>query len=207
MKAEASTGAHGVEDEELIRRFLDGDRSAYEALVRRHQDRVFSTCFRLLRDRAVAEEVAQDVFVNVYRNLHRFRGDSRFTTWLYRVAINHCKNKMSYLHRRQHSRHDSLDRPIELRGGEQVRRELPDPAEGADASLLDRELKEALERGIQALGEDQRTIVMLRDVEGLSYEEIGAALDLAEGTVKSRLHRARLELKSRLAGLLEGRGR
>ncbi len=195
-----------IADEELVRLFTAGEPAAYEALVRRHQDRVFSMCVRLLGDRAVAEEVAQDVFINMHRNLHRFRGDSRFTTWLHRVVVNHCKNKMMYQGRRHQHRHDSIDLGIGP-DGETMRRELPDKSQGAEERMVNQELYAALEEGISALPEDQRAIVLLRDVEGLSYDEIGATLDLAEGTVKSRLHRARLELKGRLSALLEGRSR
>ncbi|MEC7946849.1 MAG: sigma-70 family RNA polymerase sigma factor, partial [Myxococcota bacterium] len=85
--------ARGPTDEELVRRFDDGDRDAFSELVRRYQDRVFTLCLRWMRDRQVAEEVAQDVFVAVYKALPRFRGDSKFSTWLFRIATNHCKNR------------------------------------------------------------------------------------------------------------------
>lgn len=170
-------------DNELVEAHLAGDRAAFEALVLRHQDRVYRLCLRTVYDPTRAEEAAQEVFVKVYRHLARFRGDSKFTTWLYRVALNHCRNVQAYRARRHERRHDSLD---------------------AEDNLLTNERLVIMREELARLDPIWQEILVLRDVEGLSYEEIGQTLELAPGTVKSRIHRARGELKTRLARRLKG---
>ena len=185
-------------DEELVRRFGSGDRSAFSELVRRYQSRVYSLCFRWLRDPAKAEEVAQDVFIALYKSLADFRGESKLSTWIFRVATNHCKNRLVYGNRRREDRHESIDAPI---GGDDdgpVKQYAID-APGPDASINRAEASKLLQAALDALDEDQREIVLLRDVDDLSYEEIAELLQLPKGTVKSRLHRARAELARRLS--------
>jgi RNA polymerase sigma-70 factor (ECF subfamily) len=196
-----------MEDEELVRRFLAGERSAFEALVRRHQDRVFGLCVRLLGSRTWAEEAAQDVLIRVYRSLHQFRGDSRFSTWLYRVTLNHCRNVQAYRARRHEKRHDSIDAEVDEEEGGGRRRELPDGSADAEAELLKQQRLHVLEDELAKLDPLWKEILVLRDVEGMSYDEIGAALGLAEGTVKSRLHRARAELLARVSRRMKGDAR
>lgn len=185
-------------DEDLVRRFASGDRSAFNELVRRYQSRVYSLCFRWLRDPAKAEEVAQDVFIALYKNLAEFRGESKLSTWIFRVATNHCKNRLVYGNRRREDRHESIDAPV---GGDEdgpVKQYAVD-APGPDASINRAEASKLLQAALDALDEDQREIVLLRDVDDLSYEEIAELLQLPKGTVKSRLHRARAELARRLS--------
>lgn len=185
-------------DEELVRRFLGGQRAAFETLVVRHQDRVYGLCVRLLGSQSLAEEAAQDIFVRVYRSLDSFRGDSRFTTWLYRVSLNHCRNVMAYRTRRHEKRHDSLDQGREDENGDELFRDLPDDEPLAEDRLLTTERLEVLAEELAHLDPLWREILVLRDVEGLSYDEIGRLLDVPPGTVKSRLHRARADLLVRL---------
>jgi RNA polymerase sigma-70 factor (ECF subfamily) len=185
-------------DSELVASFLEGDRTAFEALVVRHKNRVFGFCMRLLGSRTYAEEAAQEVFVKVYRNLARFRGDSKFTTWLYRVTLNHCRNVQAYRARRHEKRHESLDARSEDEDGLGPKRELPDGGPTAEDNLLAGERLRFLREEMARLDPMWQEILLLRDVEGLSYEEIGTALELAAGTVKSRIHRARGELRTRL---------
>ena len=185
-------------DEELVRRFGSGDRSAFSELVRRYQSRVYSLCFRWLRDPAKAEEVAQDVFIALYKSLADFRGESKLSTWIFRVATNHCKNRLVYGNRRREDRHESIDAPV---GGDDdgpVKQYAID-APGPDASINRAEASKLLQAALDALDDDQREIVLLRDVDDLSYEEIAELLQLPKGTVKSRLHRARAELARRLS--------
>lgn len=189
-------------DERLIREYLRSrHKDLFGVLVRRHQGQVYSMCVRMLGKPAEAEEVAQDVFIAVYKNLDRFRGDAKFTTWLYRVVVNHCKNKQSYLIRRKTDRHDSMDQGKETEDGE-MKRELPSPNPTPEKATLQRERHRILEQGLQQLGDDQRNIIVMRDLQGMPYDEIAATLDVAEGTVKSRLHRARAELKKRVGRVL-----
>ena len=189
-------------DEALIRRYLEsGDRHLFAVLVKRHQNQVYSMCTRILGSPSMAEEVAQDVFVAVYKNLDRFRGEAKFRTWLYRVVVNHCKNKQAHLARRQRMRHESIDKPKALEEGE-VKRELPSHRPGPEDATLALERRRILEKGLEQLGEDHRTVIVLADLQGQAYEEIAATLGVAPGTVKSRLHRARTELKNLVGRML-----
>jgi RNA polymerase sigma-70 factor (ECF subfamily) len=185
-------------DNELVRRFVDGDRRAFEELVIRHQDRVYGFCLRLLGSPSLAEEAAQEVLVKVFKYLPRFRGESKFTTWLYRVTLNHCRNVQAYRARRHEKRHDSLDATTEDDEGSTRKRELADTRPDAEAILLQSERIAIMKEELAKLDPIWQEILILRDVEGQSYEEIGTALDLPPGTVKSRIHRARGELKTRL---------
>jgi RNA polymerase sigma-70 factor (ECF subfamily) len=191
-------------DRDLVTRCQKSQPAAFDELVRRYQDRVFNIAFRMLREREVAEEIAQDVFVSVYQHIEGFQGNSKFSTWLFRVVANHCHNKSKYLRRRKHKQQDSLDAPIEGEDGD-LKRELPDdPGRSPEELATRRKMNEAIQEAISHLDEDHRVIVLLRDVEDMSYEEIGEVLGLPEGTVKSRLHRARNELRARLSRMGEG---
>jgi RNA polymerase sigma-70 factor (ECF subfamily) len=181
----------GPSDAELVRRFKEGDRSAYTEIVRRYQHRVFTQCVRWIGDRQVAEEVAQDVFIALFRSLANFRGDAQLSTWIYRVVVNHCKNRRLYRKRRRVDRHDSIHETPEDDGPS---RELPDPRAHTDAGVHRNEAQRLVAAGLEELDDEQRQIIVLRDVQDLSYEEIAEILDLPRGTVKSRLHRARLQL-------------
>ncbi|MDH5675053.1 MAG: sigma-70 family RNA polymerase sigma factor [Myxococcales bacterium] len=187
-----------AEDPTWLQRLQRRDEAAFNELVIRHQDSVFRLLLGMLGNRAEAEDVAQEVFVSAFKAIHRFRGDSAISTWLYRVAANHGKNRIKYLARRAR---DS-QRPLEegLDGGSSVLAAAPtrpdQQAEGHQA-------EHHLQRALAALEEDQRVLIMLRDVQNLSYEEIAEVTSLPIGTVKSRLHRARLALHARYAELSE----
>lgn len=191
-------------DKQLVQEFLAGDRRAFERLASRHQNRVYGMCYRLLGSQALAEEAAQEVLVKVFKNLHRFRGDSRFSTWLYRVTLNHCRNVQAYRARRHEKRHDSLDADREDGEGNTRKRELADDAPDAEDDLLRQEQLGILHEELAQLDPIWKEILVLRDVDGRSYDEIGEALELPPGTVKSRLHRARSQLKQRLGRRLKG---
>ncbi|MCB9557420.1 MAG: sigma-70 family RNA polymerase sigma factor [Deltaproteobacteria bacterium] len=184
----------------LIRRLQERDEAAFREMVREHEQQVFNLVFRMLGNREEAEDLAQDVFVTVFKSIDRFREESRLSTWIYRIAVNHCKNRYKYLARRNYHGSASFD-DVEAREG--TERDGPAIALQAQISAPDRilegkRLEQALQRAIAELDEDQRVVIVLRDVEGLTYQEICAITDLAEGTVKSRLHRARMALKERL---------
>jgi RNA polymerase sigma-70 factor, ECF subfamily len=178
----------------LLRRLRDRDERAFRELVETHRDRVFNITYRMLGDRAEAEDVAQEVFISVFKTIDTFREEARFSTWLYRVTVNHCKNRIKYLARRHDRDRDELDETShETNGAAGVPRHVqPDRAlEGAQLEVL-------LQEAIAHLDDDQRVVVVLRDVEDLSIEEICEITGLPDGTVKSRLHRARLVLRKRL---------
>lgn len=192
----------GPSDDELVRRFKAGDREAFSELVRRYQDRVYTLCLRWLGDPAAAEETAQDVFLSLYRSLADFRGDSKLSTWIFRVATNHCKNRRLYRMRRAHDRHEPLEGLPTEDGAE---RQLPHTGPGTDAPLHRSEAGEILNQALAALDETHRSIIVLRDIEDLDYEEIADILSLPRGTVKSRLHRARAELARVLGRMVSNR--
>lgn len=180
----------------LLRRLRDRDERAFRELLELHKDRVFNISFRMLGNRAEAEDVAQEVFISVFKTIDQFREESKFSTWLYRVAVNHCKNRIKYLARRHDRDRDELDETSHQANGAgvgaPVRAALPDRAlEGAQMERL-------LQEAIGNLDDDHRIVVVLRDIEDLSIEEICDITGLPDGTVKSRLHRARLALRKKL---------
>jgi RNA polymerase sigma-70 factor (ECF subfamily) len=175
-------------------RFLDrlraGDAPAFEELVMTYQHRVFGVALRMLGNRAEAEEVAQEAFVRAHRALGDFRGDAKLSTWLYAITSRLCLNRLASGERRL------------TRQGEDALLRLSDAGPRPDAALERRELETALGQAIAELPEDRRIVVVLRDLEGLSYEEIAQVLELELGTVRSRLHRARADLKEKLERFL-----
>jgi RNA polymerase sigma-70 factor (ECF subfamily) len=197
---DGSPSATGIEisDLELVRRVQRGERAAFDLLVRRYQHRVIKLVARLLRDPAEAEDVAQEAFVKAYRAIGSFRGDSAFYTWLYRIAVNTARNAMASRQRRP------LDYEADLGEGEQAAvesrlRHVDTP----EAAALSDEIQATVDRAVSELPEDLRTAILLREVEGLSYEEIAAAMDCPVGTVRSRIFRAREAIDRNLKPLLD----
>jgi RNA polymerase sigma-70 factor (ECF subfamily) len=183
-------------DEALARRFLAGDAVAFDELVLRHRDAIYRFVrSRLGLSRAEAEDVTQDVLIEVYRCLHRFEGRSRLRSWILGVAANLCR----------HHRRSVLPGAVREIGPEPLRR-LPDGSPGLEAALSRRELQHAVKKAIEGLGAEHRTAVLLRDIEGLSYSEIAEVLQVPLGTVRSRLHNARALLASRLLPLAAEEG-
>lgn len=180
----------------LLRRLRDRDERAFRELVEAHRDKVYNITFRMLGNRAEAEDVAQEVFITVFKTIDSFREESKFSTWLYRVAVNHCKNRIKYLARRHDRDRDQLD---ETTQGNGVNGTIGGPVPSSpDRALAGAQMEKLLQEAIANLDEDQRIVVVLRDVEDLSIEEICEITGLPDGTVKSRLHRARLVLRKRL---------
>lgn len=181
-------------DQSLLRRLKGRDERAFKDLIDHHRDRVYNVCYRILGHKHEAEDVAQEVFITVFKTITSFRGDSKLSTWLYRIAVNHSKNRIKYLARRHDRDRDPLDdAPISA----------ADRLGGASPSSPDRALEEvqleaSLTDAIRDLDEEHRVVVVLRDLEDLSIEEICDITGLPDGTVKSRLHRARLALRKKL---------
>ncbi|MBN8227379.1 sigma-70 family RNA polymerase sigma factor [Corallococcus macrosporus] len=177
------------EEQALLVRLRRGDPEAFESLVHQHQDRLYDFCFRMLGDREEAHDLVQEIFVSVHQNVRRFREDARLSTWLFRISKNHCLNRLKYLQRRGRGRSDVYDEvsaaAIAEGGGAP-----PQP----DAALDAARERARVQRAISQLDPDARMLVALRDIEGLSYDEIVDITELPEGTVKSRLHRAREKL-------------
>lgn len=188
------------EDDKLLKRLKRRDEAAFTELVRSHQERVFGLTLRMLGDRAEAEDLAQEVFVTVFKSIDGFRGDSRLSTWLYRVTINHCKNRLKYLGRRGRGAQREFDDDRAHAGPSGTVARIAGP----EAQLQGREAERIVQRALAELPDEQRELVVLRDIESLSYEEIREITGLVEGTVKSRLHRARLALHARVTELSKG---
>ena len=186
------------QDDDLvaIERASTGDGDAFEVLVRKHQTWVFTLAYRMLGDRAEAEEMAQEIFFKAFRALKRFERRSRFSTWLYSIATNHCLNQLES--RRRRPRLQELNRSARKEGTPgPLLDQIADPTPGADQAL-ERAVQRQVQEQLLTLTPEHRSILVLRDIQGLAYEEIGEILSLEPGTVRSRLHRARMELKERL---------
>jgi RNA polymerase sigma-70 factor (ECF subfamily) len=182
----------------LLRRLRDRDEKAFREIVDLHRDRVYNLTYRMLGNRAEAEDVSQEVFITVFKHIEQFRGDSKFSTWLYRVTANHCKNRIKYLARRHDRGHDELDENMQDDDAGGTAITAPPPSPRPDRQLEGAELERLMQEAIAELDEEHRLLVVLRDVEDLSYEEICEITGLPDGTVKSRLHRARLALRKKL---------
>jgi len=191
-----------VQERRLIRRLKRGDERAFATLVRTYQQRVFNMVFRMLGNREEAEDVAQDVFVTVFQSAASFRGDSKFSTWLYRVTINHCKNRLKYLKRRGRHMGRPLDEIAEhelARGSGDAQPKFHSSIPRPDDMAVGRQLERIIQQEMARMDEDHRVLLVLRDIQGLSYQEMAEVTGLNIGTIKSRLHRARLALKEALA--------
>ncbi|HEY3352906.1 MAG TPA: sigma-70 family RNA polymerase sigma factor [Polyangia bacterium] len=179
----------------LIHRLKQRDEVAFTEVVRLYQHKVFNLLYRMVGNREEAEDVAQEVFVTVFKNVDGFRGDSKFSTWLYRVAANHCKNRIKYLARRNRTTGDGLDGVPERGMEDGGQAPLQSHIDGPDKVLEGRQLEALVQRAMALLDEEHRLLIILRDVEDLSYQEIAEITSQNEGTVKSRLHRARMAIK------------
>ena len=184
----------------LVQRVQKGDKTAFDLLVRKYQHKVVKLVTRYLRDPSEAEDVAQEAFIKAYRAIPQFRGDSAFYTWLYRIAINTAKNAI--VSRDRNPVEFDLDmQNVEESSSMQLR--LAD-SETPESLLQTEEIRETVNRAIEALPEDLRTAIVLRELEGLSYEDIAQAMDCPVGTVRSRIFRAREAIDKRLSEVFEG---
>ena len=177
-------------ERELVSRARTGDTAAFEQLMLDSQDRVYTLCLRMTGNREDALDLAQETFLNAWRGLSSFQGNSSFSTWVYRLASNACIDFLRKRKRRQQG-----ESPHSLDDEEAPLPEPADPRGSPEEELERRELRRAVERGLQALPDHHRQVLVMRELSGMSYQEIGAVLDLDLGTVKSRIARARLALK------------
>ena len=185
-------------DQELVRRVQAGDQTAFNLLVLKYQHRVLKLVGRFVNDAAEAEDVAQEAFLKAYRALASFRGDSAFYTWLYRIAINTAKNALVSQRRRP------VDFDLDLQDPDQYDRHAKlKEADTPEGVLLTDEIRAVVEEAMAELPEDLRTAIVLRELEGLSYEEIAEAMDCPVGTVRSRIFRAREAIDKMLKPLLD----
>jgi RNA polymerase sigma-70 factor (ECF subfamily) len=186
-------------DQALVERVQKGDKKAFDVLVLKYQHKVANLISRYIRDQAEVLDVTQEAFIKAYRALPKFRGDSAFYTWLYRVAINTAKNHLA-----SQSRRPPGD-DIEAETAEQM--DVGAPLKEGDTPerlALQREIAETVQQAMDELPTDLRTAIVLRELEGLTYEEIAQAMDCPIGTVRSRIFRAREAIDARLKPLLKG---
>jgi RNA polymerase sigma-70 factor (ECF subfamily) len=185
-------------DEELVLRVQQGDKSAYDLLVIKYQHRIIQLVNRYIKDPSDAQDVAQEAFIKAYRALGNFRGESAFYTWLYRIAINTAKNYLMSRSRR------SADAQVDVQDAEQIEKAPQlQGMETPERQLLNEEIVETIKTAIAKLPEEMRIAIMLREFEGMSYEEIAQAMDCPVGTVRSRIFRAREAIDSKLTPLLD----
>jgi RNA polymerase sigma-70 factor (ECF subfamily) len=189
------------EDAVLIRDFCAGDKAAFDSLVLKHKDRLFNLCYRLLGDYEDANDSAQETFIKVYQSLKKFKLESAFSTWLYRIAVNTCKNKLKSSAFRQKRKMVPLENPISANRSSPSR-DIQDDSHSPAMALEKKERMRVIQEAINALPAEQREVVTLRDIEGFSYEEVAEITGYNLGTVKSRLARARLSLRKKLRSVI-----
>ncbi len=186
-------------DWQLVERVQRGEKRAFDLLVAKYQRKLFRLLSRLIRDQAEIEDVAQEAFIKAYRALPNFRGESAFYTWLYRIAINTAKNYLVAQGRRVPTQTETeIEDAENFEDGESLRTE-----DTPDRMLLSKQVAEAVNRAIERLPEDLRTAIVLRELEGLSYEEIAVSMNCPIGTVRSRIFRAREAVAEELRPILE----
>lgn len=198
----ADNGAAGNErDADLIRSYLAGSEEAFNRLVLRHQRSAINLAYRFLGNYEDACDVAQEVFVRVHRSLRRFKGKSSFKTWLYKIVLNLSRNKYRWKKRRGEFSRVSIDNP----GGENPQKgmEIPDTSLSVGREIRRKEIQQRIEEALNRLPRDHREVLVLRHMEDLSYSDVARMLGCAQGTVKSRLHRARAEIRKLLADMIE----
>jgi len=179
---------------EVIECCKAGDKGAFEAIVLHYQKKVFNIAYRMLGNPEEAKDLAQEVFLSVFDSIKDLREEVKFDVWLTQITLNHCRNRWKYLKRRHYFNSDSLDDPVETEGGS-MPRQISDPSDDPEAVYEKKMVQQLIQRGLLQLREEQRELIVLRDLQEYSYEEIGKLFHLPEGTVKSKLHRARMDLK------------
>lgn len=185
-------------DQELIERVQGGDKRSFDVLVRKYQGKVAGLVSRYVYDHGEVEDVVQEVFIKAYRALDRFRGDSAFYTWLYRIAVNTAKNHLVASGRRPPGQDVDAEEVVNTSAGEKLQE-----SESPEHSIMTRQIAEVLQETLRSLPDDLREAIMLREIEGMSYEEIAEVMACPIGTVRSRIFRAREALDKELKALLE----
>ncbi len=184
----------------FIERLRSGDAAAFEQLIERHSGEIFSLLFRLTQDREEAQDLTQETFLSAVRSIGGFRGDADLKTWLYRIAVNHSRNRFRWWKRRQGPNTVSLDEPLGIDSSATIGDTLAAKSADPEQTALQSERKAAIADVLADMHESYREAVVLCDIEGLSYEEIAGALEISIGTVKSRIARGREELRRKLKG-------
>ncbi len=187
-----------VTDKQLVERVQHGDKKAFDLLVLKYQQRIINLVSRFVYSPSDAQDIAQEAFIKAYRALPNFRGESAFYTWMYRIAVNTAKNHLAVKSRRPLESAQDIDDVEQIEGDSTLRHQ-----ETPEHLLLRDEIQETIINSIEALPEDLKAAITLREVEGLSYEDIASAMDCPIGTVRSRIFRAREAIDKELKPLLE----
>ncbi len=185
-------------DRVLVDRFKSGDKSAFDEMVSRYWDRIYTMVHQLLRNPQDAEEVTQDAFIRAHRGLVNFRGESAFSTWLYQIATNLARNRYWYWWRRKRDKSISFDQPVSEGNDLTLAEVIPSAVDSPDDITVNQELVDRIAHGMGKLGAKHREILILRNIKNMSYEDIADILGISVGTVKSRIARARESLRSKL---------
>ncbi len=188
------------DDADVVRRCKGGDREAFDILVEKYYKKIYNLAYRFVGDSEEANDLAQEIFTAAYQNMKRFRGDAKFSTWLFQIAANRGKNRFKYLKRRGHFANRAQRDGDEEKDA--LQREIPDESTNPETLFASKQIRKIVQDAINDLEPDHKEIVILRDIEGFSYDEIAQILDLPEGTTKSRLHRARMVVKEKLKKVL-----
>jgi RNA polymerase sigma-70 factor (ECF subfamily) len=201
VSADARAGT--TAETQFIERLKAGEAAAFDHLVEERSGDIYAMLYRLTEDPEEARDLTQETFLQAFRSIAHFRGDADLRTWLYRIAVNQARNRWRWWKRRRRERTVSLDAPVGGRDDSPMGTQIPDTSEGDPEQMaLAHERERVLLKALGALARNYREVVVLRDIEGLSYEEVAAALEISVGTVKSRLSRGRTELRRRLESSL-----
>jgi len=188
------------DDKDAVKECVQGNRDAFDLLVEKYYKRIYNLAYRFVGDSEEASDLAQEIFAAAYQNLKKFRGDAKFSTWLFQIATNRGKNRFKYLKRRGYFA--SRGQPDRDDDRNDVQRTIPDHSTNPETLLASKQMQKIVQDAINELDPDHKEIVILRDIEGFSYDEIARILGLPEGTTKSRLHRARMVVKEKLKKVL-----
>jgi len=201
--AQQSSSAKSKEEQLLVDRCQQGDKDSFAQLMRLHQKQIYNYTYRMLGNAEEAEDLTQDIFIAAFRGIRNFRGEAKFSTWLYRIALNQTRNRIKYLARR-----NFFSRQVRRTGpGEELGMETPeglaDNGPTPEQWTMTRDLVARVQECLSQMSHQARQILILRDVQGFAYEELSEMLSLKPGTVKSRLHRARNSLQKCLTKKLD----
>lgn len=190
----------GRVDENLVQRCQEGDLDAFDQIVEEYSQKVYNLTYRMIGNPADASDLSQEVFVRVYRSLNNFRGESSFSTWLYRIATNVCLDEI-----RRRNRKSAIPLKQRICIDDEQCRDIPDWSTVPETIVQSKELQEEIQGMINSLNPEYRLVIILRDIQGYSYAEIGEIINCSIGTVKSRLSRARKSLKMKIKEYWEHR--
>ena len=201
--AQHSSSVKRQEEQLLVDRCRRGDRESFAQLMRLHEKQIYNFTYRMLGSEGEAEDLTQDIFIAAFRGIRSFRGEAKFSTWLYRIALNQARNRIKYLSRRNFFARQSRRTDYEANRVSESPEGLPDSAPTPEQWTMTKDLAAHVQECLSQIPLQARQILVLRDIQGFSYDELSEMLSLKPGTVKSRLHRARAAMRECLSEKLE----